>query len=295
MQNTTKDQTICPVILNQTNLVAGNTNNNIYRYDFPGGAEFKNGKIAVSSISIYYSWENINVSNSNNTLSIIFPISNGMAGDTTATLSITFPDGTYSVSDMNEYLQSQMILNNYYLINSSSNYVYYIEIVENSVRYGIQLNCYPVPIAVPTGWTAPSATWGGVGLPNVLTNTPQLVVPSTNITTLLGYAAGTFPSSQQVTTQSFLSTSTPELSTVSSVIVGTSLVNNKLSSPRNVIYSFAPSGSYGDLISSYAYQYSWVDIVDGPTSSLDIILYDQNFSALQVIDTNIVIFMLIKM
>ncbi len=79
------------------------------------------------------------------------------------------------------------------------------------------------------------------------------------------------------------------------MVVGCNLVNNKLANPRSIIYSFSPGGvTYGSLIQSNAYQYSWVDIQDGTYSSIDISFYDQNYNNLAILDTNIVIFLLIK-
>lgn len=275
---------ISPVILNQTNLVSNNGFNNIYRYAFPGSAAFKDAKLAVSKIQIYYSWQNINTYYNNDTLSIIFP-----TAATTATLSITIPNGTYSIADLNAYLQSQMIANNYYLVDSGGNNVFYIELVENAVRYSVQLNTFPVPTSLPSGWTNPGYT-----LPTTA-YTPQLVVPATNIVNSIGFAAGTYPPAQQTSTYSVISTTVPQLSPVSSVIVQCNLVNNLLSNPRSVIYSFSPGGvSYGSLIESNAYEYSWIPIQDGTYSTIDIIFYDQNNNQLQIIDTNLVIFLLIE-
>ncbi len=276
--------TISPVILNMSNVVSNGGLNNVYRYTFPGSTGFRNSKIAVSNIQIFYSWQNITSNYANNTLSMIFP-----TAATTATVSVTIPNGTYSVADLNSYLQSVMVANNYYLINGAGDYIYYLELVENASRYAIQLNTYPVPTALPAGWTNPGWTLPAVGY------TPQLVVPNTSIQTLLGFVAGTYPSPQQTAAYSVLSTSVPQLSPVSSVIVGCNLVNNKLSNPRSVIYSFSPGGTtYGNLIQSSAYQYSWVDIQDGTYSSIDITFYDQNFNNLQILDTNLVIFLLIQ-
>ena len=284
MSKSSGEGTIFPIVLNQANVVSNGGNNNVLRYTFPGSAEFKNAKIAISSVQIYYSWQNINATYNNNTLSITFP-----TAATTATISITIPSGTYSVSDLNSYLQSEMIANNYYLIDSSGQYVYYVELVENAVRYSVQLNCFPVPTTLASGWTNPGWT-----LPTTA-YTPQVVIPSTGIVELLGFAAGTYPPAQQITTYSALSSTTPQLSPVSSVIMGCNFVNNLLSNPRSVIYSFSPNGAtYGSLIQSNAYQYSWVDIQNGVYPTVEITLYDQNFNALQVIDTNIVIFMLVK-
>lgn len=282
--NLNAKKTTSPIIINQTCLVSNNANNNIYRYQFPGSASFNDAKIAVANIQIFYSWQNINSQYNNNTLSLIFP-----TAATTATLNITIPAGTYSASDLNQYLQSQMILNNYYLIDASGNFVFFLEIVENAPRYSLQMNLYSVYTSTPSGWTNPGWT-----LPSTA-YTPQIVIPATDIVTLLGFPAATYPPAQQTSTYSVLSSSVPQLSPVSSVIVQCNLINNALSNPRSAFYSFSPGGTtFGNMIQSNAYQYSWIDIVDGTYGSLDISFYDQNFNALQIQDTNLVIFLLIE-
>jgi hypothetical protein len=282
-KSTPQDATIFPIILTQNNLVPS-TYNNVYRYTFPGSATFKNSKIAVSTVQIYYSWQNVQSAYTNNTCSIIFPVGAG-----TATVNITFPDGAYSIADLNSYLQFIMIQNNYYLIDASGNYVYYVELVENAVRYSVQLNTYPVPVALPAGWTNPGWALPAVG------NTPQFVVPATNFRNLIGFAAGTYPSPAQALAYSALSSTTPQLSVVSSVLLGCNLINNRLANPRSLLYSFSPGGTqYGNLIESNAYQYSWVDIQDGTYSTVEITLYDNSYSPLKIIDTNLVIFLLVK-
>src|ERR1700679_2326414 len=207
--------TISPIIFNSTNLVPSGTYNNVYRYTFPGSTSFKGGKVAISSIQIFYSWQNINISYNNNTLSMIFPTSTG-----TTTIAVTFPSGTYAVADINSYLQSIMVTHNFFLINTQGDYVYYLELVENAVLYSIQLNVFPVPTSLPAGWTNPGWSLPTTGY------TPQLVVPSTPIQQLLGFQAGTYPPTQQTLAYSAVSTSVPQLSPVSSVIVGCNLVNN---------------------------------------------------------------------
>ena len=137
---------ICPVIINSNNLVSSSSNN-VYRYNFPGSGIFSKGtKIAVSSVQIYYSWQNINSTYQNNTFSIIMPVGAG-----TSTIQITVPSGTYSISDLNSYIQSALVTNGFYLVDSSGNYVYYIELLENSTRYAVQLNTFPV--ATLEGWS----------------------------------------------------------------------------------------------------------------------------------------------
>jgi hypothetical protein len=277
---------IFPIIINQTNLLPSNSQN-VYSYVFPGSASFDNKcKIAIANVQMYYSWYNISAAYNNNTFSIIIP-----TAATTQTLNLTIPDGSYSVADLQAFIEYSLIQNNIgYLVDSNGNYVYYISISENAVRYSIQVDCFSCPTALPAGYTNP----GGWVLP-ATAYTPQLVVPNTGFVDLLGINAGTYPSPHQTTNYSKLSDNTPQLSPVSSVIVGTNVVSNRLSNPQNVIYSFSPGGTnYGDLIQSNAYEYSWISINPGTYPSLDIIFYDQNFSALNIVDTNIVVFLLIK-
>jgi len=48
------------IVLNQNNLI--NNENNTFVYKFPNSVQFPNHQIAVQSISMYYSWTNINTS-----------------------------------------------------------------------------------------------------------------------------------------------------------------------------------------------------------------------------------------
>ena len=72
------DETLYPIILNSSNLVQGSNGNSTYRYQFPAGSvKFKNSKVAVASLSMYYSWYNITSGNGNNSFQIIWPIGAG--------------------------------------------------------------------------------------------------------------------------------------------------------------------------------------------------------------------------
>ncbi len=47
------------IILTSQNIVAG-TNNSVLIYKFPNSVLFSSHEISVSSISMFYSWQNIN-------------------------------------------------------------------------------------------------------------------------------------------------------------------------------------------------------------------------------------------
>ena len=54
------------IILNQSNVDTSNPNNNSLSYNFPSSINLANTQIAVSSISMYYSWANMGASLNNN-------------------------------------------------------------------------------------------------------------------------------------------------------------------------------------------------------------------------------------
>ena len=271
------------IILNSTNLVVGD--NSRYNYTFPVSATFdKDDEIAVSSINIYYSWFNISSSLGNNTFSYTWPVG-------AITINITIPDGFYTANTLNSYLQSVMITNNHYLINGSGNYVYYIEFVENSSSYSIQFNSYPIPTALPAGWSAPA---GWPGYP-AIASTPQITIPSTNIRYILGFNAGTYPTVVQATNYSKISDFTPQFSPVQSVLVSCSLVNNSLAVPSNILFSFAPTDTtFGSIISPAITYPIWNEITPGTYPNFQVQFLDQSYQALPIRDTNLVLCLSIR-
>lgn len=279
------EETVFPLIINSSNLVPDSFNNK-YRYVIAsGGTRFKNAKVAVASIAIYYSWYNITASQNNNSFQFVWPTN---AGSTTYT--VTIQDGYYSVANLNSYLQQFCITNGLYLVDGSGNFVYYLEFLENVNYYSVQVNTYALPTSLPSGWSNPAS----MSFP-LTTRTPQLIVPNTNFQYIIGYTPGTYPAAPALTTQSFLSTFTPQVSPVQSVILSCSLLSNKYANPMTVLYSFSASGfEFGNLVQSSPYEHTYVDISDGNFSFFDIAFLDQNYNAIKLNDTNIVVQLLIK-
>ena len=88
------------IVLNQSNILAG-SNNSTLVYNFPTSVRFENHQIAVQSVNMYYSWQNINsTSLKNNTFTYTWVV-----GSTTTTYTVSIPSGLYEISDINNYLQ----------------------------------------------------------------------------------------------------------------------------------------------------------------------------------------------
>ena len=264
---------------------------NVYQYNFPSGSvNFKQRKVAVSSVILPYSWYNVTSIFVNKNFCIVIPVTNVSA---TTTLNITITPGFYTVSQLNSYIQNQLIINNIgYLYNGTSN-VYYIEIVANLVTDSAQLNCYVVPNTLPGGWTNP----GSWALPSTGTRVPQLVISSTQtgFGKLIGFGSGTFPaSSTQTSTYSIQSQFNPQISPVSSVLMTVSLVNNILSSPNNIIGVIPITSQYATQIIYAPNELLWIDCLDGTLPSFTVSFLDQFSNQLGIIDTNITVSLILK-
>lgn len=280
------------LILNGTNVVS-NGFNDTYKYSFPTGAvNFKNDQIAVSAVNMYYSWFNITSATTssqygNNSFQYYWYNNAGIQGPYT----ITLPDGYYSVADLNAYLQSIMVSNGHYLVNSVGDYVYYLELVENATYYAVQFNSFPIPTALPAGWTNPAA----ITFPAVAT-TPQLVILSTNnFGTVIGFNAGTYPTPVQATNYSKTSDFTPVIDPASSLIMTCNLLNNRYALPSTLLYSFTPANTaFGAIINITPPEMSFVDIQDGSYNDIIIEFRDQNLRRLRINDTQLVIMLTIR-
>ena len=284
MSSSNYESIVYPLIINESNLVE-NTSGSTYRYSFPIPVTFKNSRVALSNVNMYYSWFNILASLNNNTYQYIFTDGSG-----STTVTVTMPDGYYSISDMNTYLQSVMITNGHYLVDGSGNNVYYLELVENPTYYAIQLNCYPFPTALPGGFTNPNA----LTFP-VTASTAQFVIQANAFQNIIGFTASTIPAVIQATTYSELSSFTPQVSTVQSLIVTSNLLNNRYSNPNTLLYSFsAGATSFGALINSSPNEFFFVPIQDGQYPYIEVTFLDQSYKRVNINDTNLIIQLLIE-
>ena len=276
------------IIVNSTNVVAG-TNNSTFQYNFISGSFDvpANSEICISNMTIPYSFYNVNAAYYNNAS---FQYNWKVAGVTTTT-TITLPNGFYSVSDINNYLQGQMILAGQYLVDGNGNNVYYISLQYNVPYYAVQLLCYAVPTSLPVGFTQP-ASW--LGYPTPSANTPQFIVLANNFGALIGFTAGSYPPAPQTTNYSVLSNITPNGSPVNSLIIQCSLVSNNISMPSNIIDSMPITSTFGTNINYQPSYEKWVKLKKGKYQNMLITLLDQNLNRLISSDPNVLMTFMVK-
>ena len=279
--------------LNRSNLVQ-NGYNNTYEFQFRGSAaNFTNTEIAIHSISMYNSVYNIDSqSYGNNTLIIKMPTTS-----TTSTINITIPDGLYSYENLSKFIQTQLVVAGAYLINADGSHVHYIQLSSNATYYACQVDCSPVPITLPAGWTRPATglySTGGSGLPTT-TRVPILSLTNAAMGSVLGFSIADYPASSQTALQTFLSNITPQIHPISSYVVRCNLVRNQFTVPSDILGTFDKQGTQaGDLISYRPNEHLWLPVSDGSYSNIRVTIVDQNERFCKIRDSDINILLVIK-
>lgn len=294
------------IVLNQNNIVNDGGNNKLV-YKFPNSINLTDKYVAVSSVSMFYSWNNIASIYSNNTLTYTWTNASG-----TTTYTITIPDGIYEISELNSYFQYVMIQNLTYWTNSSGQYVYPFEFLVNTSRYAVQINTYLVPIsatAATLGYTLPAGqTWP------LTTQNPVITIPaafniiigynagfSTNSNLSNAYTPSSTPSSSNnyeaknsSGTLSYLSNTSPQVQPNSNVLFNLSGINNPYTQPSGIIYSINPSVAAGEAINEKPPNFMWNKFINGTYNELRLTLLGTDLRPLTINDPNMTILLAIR-
>jgi hypothetical protein len=292
------------IVLTSANVV-NDGNNNSYVYNFPNSIELKDKYIAVSSVTMYYSWFNITSAYKNNS----FTYSWTELGVST-NYTVNIPDGLYNISDINSYLQFVMIQNGHYLIDGSGNNVYYAELIVNPNRYAIQINTFQVPTSLPSGFSQP-----GNFPANYPTQTfnPIITIPE-SFNSIIGYpinftsnnnigngyipptasALNNYVSKDGAGTLSYLSNSYPNVQPNSSIFLAISNINNPYSQPSSIIYSITPTVSIGEQVIERPPNFMWNKMINGTYNQLRVQFLGIDKAPITLNDPNLTIILTIR-
>ena len=252
-------------------------------------------EISVGSLTMPYAWFNVSAAYNNNTITINVPY---LA--TTYALVIKLPDGFYQISDINNYIEAQMIAKGLYLVSPVGLNVYFFQMSLNLTYYNIQVVLSAVPTTVSSGtysgYTLPSTGyWSTVptnGLPTI-SSTPAFTLASTgSISTIIGFSTGTYPST--LASQSVSGTLTPVGTTVNALLMRCNLINNSLAMPSDILDLVPINGTFGYNITYDPSFEKWVAIRDGIYSNMTITFTDQNSNTLYSRDPNLALSLLIR-
>lgn len=287
------------IVFNQSNIILDGLNNKL-RYRFPNSISLKDKYIAISSISMFYSWFNITTIYRNNFFTYTW--TNGV---TPITYTINIPDGLYNISDINNLIQYTCIANGTYWITAGGINVYPFEMILNVPRYAVQLNTYLIPTSTPIGATLPS---NFVGWPTVSFN--SIVTFPANFNIIVGFNADfasdnnvnntyTPPSSPFVSkstagTLSYISTTSPQVQPNNNVLFSISGINNPYSQPSSIIYSLNPNVEVGQQIFEVPPNFMWNKFIEGTYNDLTLTLLGNDLNPLTIKDPNMTFLMVIR-
>lgn len=274
------------IILNQTNATVDES---IFEYTLPGSASFtEKDQIAISSVQLFYSWFNITSELNNNEFEYIFPTSN----PTPIIRSVLIPDGFYTLSDLNSFLQSVMVSNGDFAVDSNGRNVYFLQISENQTAYAVQFDAFVVPTsaqATTLGYTqAPQQ-----GYPTSA-STAQITIEINAFQVYTGFNAGTYPPTPQSSTYSVLSQNTPEVSHVNTILLSCNVVNNPLAIPANIIYAFTPNARFGSIISPNINELIFNTVQKGSYETLRLQFINELFQPIKLRDSSVIIQLVVK-
>jgi hypothetical protein len=286
------------LVLNQNNLVPDGQNNKLV-YKFPNSVVLTDKYVAVSSISMFYSWNNITVVLNNNTINYQWVLG--------TTISITIPDGLYEIADLNNFIQFTCLANGTYWTSLDGTIFYYpFEIVVNSNRYAVQLNTYYIPNG------SASFLPGGAGWPGSLHNT--VVIFPALFNQIVGYPANftsdgnlnnttIFPVPSSATnyaaklasgTISYLSNVAPQVQPNSNILFSMTNINNPYSQPSSIIYSLSPSVAVGEQINEKPPNFMWTKFIDGTYNELRLTFLGTDNRPILLQDSNMTILLTIR-
>ncbi len=305
--------------------------NNRLVYDVPGSASMEGTEVALSTLYMYYSWQNINNTTLlNNTFQFTLPTltqdSAGAAvGPFNLTYTVVLPNGLYEIADINAFLQDFCIQNNLFLINATTGeYVYFIQLQTNITLYKVQLNLYALPTpATLAGYNLPAAGFAfgpnapGVGALGAFPATADLVcgmnlASSPGFPTIVGApGAITGTTTNELSTSAWapkivsagtfptanavwLSNIAPNVQPNSVIFLNLNVIANVYSNPQTVLYPIAAKAAIGDLLIIEPPEYAWNKVMPGTISQLVLTFTDRNGSPIKILDPDVVITLVIK-
>lgn len=276
--------------LNQNGLFNASTQLGPYNklYLSTGGQSLAGKKIALQKVNLYYSWPNI--LSTNNTFSISWPTGAGSYTN----FNITIPPSTNfaTIAELNAYLQTVMIANNLYIINSTTgDYLYYMSITANPNSYGINISQNLVPTSTPGGYTTPVDF---PGWPSV-SRTMRFITDTSEFNLLIGYAANTIFSGGP-TAIIYNSSFTPQFSPVSSFNIHCNIASNPLAlnNDNTIIYTATTRDTnFGSILSIEPNNIIWYDILSN-YNTIIVSFTDQSGRSLSIQDPQISIVLLLS-
>ena len=191
--------------------------------------------VALSNLSIYYTWKNIKSSYNNNKFKIFAP---------TWSEEFELPDGSYSISDIQDYFEYILKKHSESVDNPSIRI--YVNRIENRITFKIKSGYYL-----------------------------ELLTPET--VKLLG-------STESKITKNKKGENVPHLEVVELVLVHCNLVNNDYQQDSRILYTFVLNKAFGSLLEISPINHIFLKTFNSEFQEIKIWFTDQTSTPLEVED-----------
>jgi hypothetical protein len=304
-------------------------------YAIPGSRNLEGAEIALASCYMYYSWQNINAQPLNNNQFQIFIPPLTVQGDGTGIsalgnryYTITIPDGIYTIADLDNFLQQWSIDNDFYLVDSAGNNVYFFQLSANITQYNLQFNtfvfpslnagqtfasAYPTYTQPPNGFMATLVSGSSTGtfVSTVLGQFAAGFLFPANFSTFAGFpdnyvasTTGLSYFSYGVTTDptlifpsgvfSFTSTVTPQVQPNPVIFLNCNLVMNTFSTPNTFLAPIPGKTSAGGLLTIEPPEYAWNKVIPGQSGQIILSFTQTDGQPIIISDPDIVVTLIIR-
>ena len=191
--------------------------------------------VALSNLIIYYTWKNIKSSYNNNKFKISAP---------TWSEEFELPDGSYSISDIQDYFEYIFKKHSESVVNPSIRI--YVNRIENRITFKIK-NGYYLELLTP--------------------ETMKLL-----------------RSTESKTTKNKNGENVPHLEVVELILVHCNLVNNDYQQDSRVLYTFVPNKTFGSLLEISPTNHVFLKAFNSEFQEINIWFTDQTSKPLEVED-----------
>lgn len=235
------------------------------RYDFPFQQTFNNMKVGISDLVMFNQFYNISSEYLNNTITIKIP--------SAPNLELTIPDGFYTFTDLNTFLEQQLTENGVY------------QTAGNTKVFPVKFSISPTSrqnqiIISPYNGSYCQINWPKrlamlYGFFNESSKNFPVEIPTSNIAI------------------TYTQTSISDLYKVNSIYLTCNLIHNiGLASINDLLVGIPiATTNFGDIISlgeSHS-KIEFLDIFNSDYKYIEIKFYDQDFNQLSLIDSNLLI------
>ena len=191
--------------------------------------------VALSNVSIYYTWKNIKSSYNNNKFKISAP---------TWDEEFELPDGSYSVSDIQDYFEYILKKHSESVDNPSVRA--HLNKIENRITFKIKSRYYL-----------------------------ELLTPET---------MKLLESAESKITKNENGENVPHLEVVELVLVHCNLVNNDYQQDSRILYTFVPNKTFGSLLEISPTNHVFLKTFNSEFQEIKILFTDQTSTSLEVED-----------